>query len=302
MFPESVIRSSEVRMSEETLRDLSPLLCSSVPTSSLSIPPDLLTTLRARPEIQSALQVLDQGAAFLLIKLPEDTWNSNDEMVRLSWLISSIIGRPVTQAKEPTYIFDVMDCGASISQGARFSQTNHTTGFHTDGSWSSESLDYISLLCLKKAMSGGITQLISGYSVVDLLRQNHPHAFAVLSKPFYFHKRGGLAPNEPPVSEFPVVSYDPSADCLQLKFLRTWIDIGHEIMSQPLTTEQVAAIDLLESLIHSSGLLAEFFLERGDLILYNNHSVLHNRTFFQDDPDPANKRHLVRFWMTARKE
>src|SRR3989338_6962122 len=101
MFPESVIRSSEVRMGEETLRDLSPLMCSSVPTSSLSIPPDLLTTLRARPEIQCALQVLDQGAAFLLIKLPEDTWDSNDHMSRLSWLISSISDDLKRRQKSP---------------------------------------------------------------------------------------------------------------------------------------------------------------------------------------------------------
>jgi hypothetical protein len=38
-------------------------------------------------------------------------------------------------------------------------------------------------------------------------------------------------------------------------------------------------------------------LEPGEAIFFNNCALLHNRTSFEDDPDPARKRHLLRLWL-----
>jgi hypothetical protein len=42
-----------------------------------------------------------------------------------------------------------------------------------------------------------------------------------------------------------------------------------------------------------------FFMEfrAGDVQLVCNHSLLHDRTAFEDWPDPRRKRHLLRLWM-----
>jgi hypothetical protein len=40
-----------------------------------------------------------------------------------------------------------------------------------------------------------------------------------------------------------------------------------------------------------------FTLEPGEAIFFNNCVLLHDRTSFEDHPDPARKRHLLRLWL-----
>jgi len=38
-------------------------------------------------------------------------------------------------------------------------------------------------------------------------------------------------------------------------------------------------------------------LERGDLQFVHNHTLLHDRTAFEDYPEPARRRYLLRLWL-----
>jgi hypothetical protein len=38
-------------------------------------------------------------------------------------------------------------------------------------------------------------------------------------------------------------------------------------------------------------------LERGDMQFVNNYVVLHSRTAYEDHPEEARKRHLLRLWL-----
>ncbi len=53
-------------------------------------------------------------------------------------------------------------------------------------------------------------------------------------------------------------------------------------------------------MLNHPGLRAEFSLEPGQMCFVNNRWVLHNRTAFQDHPDPERRRHLVRLWLEAK--
>jgi hypothetical protein len=37
----------------------------------------------------------------------------------------------------------------------------------------------------------------------------------------------------------------------------------------------------------------------GDIQLINNSVVLHSRESYEDDPEPARRRHLLRLWLAA---
>jgi len=37
----------------------------------------------------------------------------------------------------------------------------------------------------------------------------------------------------------------------------------------------------------------------GDMQFVHNHTTLHDRTAFEDWPEPENKRHLLRLWLAA---
>jgi hypothetical protein len=68
-------------------------------------------------------------------------------------------------------------------------------------------------------------------------------------------------------------------------------------LGTPLTGDELAALDFFEEVGQRDDVKLSFMLEPGQVIFFNNCVVLHNRTSFEDDPDPARKRHLLRLWL-----
>src|SRR2546421_312006 len=69
-------------------------------------------------------------------------------------------------------------------------------------------VDYVGLLCLRPARSGGLSQLVDGRAAYEELSARRPEALAVLAQPFHVDRRGGLRPGEPPTARFPVLTRD----------------------------------------------------------------------------------------------
>ena len=143
--------------------------------------------------------------------------------------------------------------------------------------------------------SGGRSQVVSGYAVREELIARHPAAAAALARPFHVDRRGGLRPGDAPTARFPVFGSDGRG--LLIRYLRYWIEVGHEKANEPLTAEQAAALDALDGVAGEPRLRAEFELRPGDMFFVNNRWILHNRTAFEDHPEPERKRHLVRLWL-----
>ena len=57
--------------------------------------------------------------------------------------------------------------------------------------------------------------------------------------------------------------------------------------------------DLYDEIAASTEFHVDMALEPGDVQLLSNHTVIHARTDYQDHPDPALKRHLLRLWVSA---
>ena len=113
--------------------------------------------------------------------------------------MGQILGEPVTQNVAGERLYDVRDTGQSVSQGARFSVTNYESTFHTDASFEDDVVDYVGLLCLQTAKSGGLSQLVSGHSAAAELARTDPAAIQVLMQPFHVDRRGGVRPGETPI-------------------------------------------------------------------------------------------------------
>jgi hypothetical protein len=64
-----------------------------------------------------------------------------------------------------------------------------------------------------------------------------------------------------------------------------------------LTAEQVEALDMVDALANDPALNLEMELQRGDIQLVHNHTILHDRTAFEDWPEAERKRHLLRLWI-----
>src|SRR5687767_82470 len=68
----------------------------------------------------------------------------------------------------------------------------------------------------------------------------------------------------------------------------------------PLTPLQTEALDLLDELANDPKLYLMMELQPGDVQLVHNHTILHDRTAFEDYAEPDRKRHLLRLWVAPR--
>jgi alpha-ketoglutarate-dependent taurine dioxygenase len=268
-------------------------------------PPEDLTTVRlpealrgmAQDALRPAAQALE-GSGFVIIEATGLSLDDRQQTL-LYWLVGQGLGKPVQQNVQGTLLYDVRDIGQDVRYGARFSVTSAESSFHTDASFHDAVVDYVGLLCLRTARAGGLSQLVDGRAVCQELSTRHPEALAVLAQPFHIDRRGGARPGEGPTALYPVLGTNGGG--LVYRYLRYWIETGHERVGQPLTAAQVAALDALDGVLALPELRVEFFLRAGEMFFINNRWLLHNRTAFDDFPEPERRRHLVRLWL-AREE
>jgi alpha-ketoglutarate-dependent taurine dioxygenase len=248
-------------------------------------------------DLAPVAEALESGRGFAIVEgIPPGRY-SPDEMQAAYWLVGQALGRPSEQNVQGTLLYDVRDYGQDVARGARFSVTSAESSFHTDNSFGPAVVDYVGLLCLNPARAGGQSQVVSGYAAHNELLHETPELLEVLYEPFHIDRRGGTRPGEPPTIQLPVLRRDGTG--LTFRYLRYWIEAGHQKAGQPLTPVQLRALDALDDVLRRPDLRVEFHLGPGQMFFINNRWILHNRTAFEDHPDPARRRHLVRLWLRS---
>src|SRR5262245_59280982 len=276
-------------LSESALAALGRFLPADGPVAALR--PDDRLRVATAADVAAIRDALEDGRGFVVVT-PSAGRYAPTELAAVYWLLGWLLGRPVEQNVQGTVLYDVKDTGQDVRYGARFSVTNAESSFHTDSSFVEAVTDYVGLLCLNGAKSGGLSQVVSGYSVREELLAKEPAAAAELASPFHVDRRGGVRPGEEPTARFPVFGDHPRG--LLVRYLRYWIEAGHEKAGVPLTPARLAALDALDRVAGDPRLRAEFALRPGDMFFINNRWLLHNRTAFEDHSEPARRRHLLR--------
>jgi hypothetical protein len=265
------------------------------PTTDARVSDDLRAA--CAKDIEPALNALESGRGFVIMDgLPVERCSTQESQV-MYWLVGQMLGCPIEQNVQGTLLYDVRDTGQDVAQGARFSVTNRESSFHTDNSFG-DVTDYIGLLCLQTAKAGGVNQVVSGYTVVNELAEKYPDVLEILSQPFHVDRRGGVKEGESPTVQVPII--EGAGNELIFRYLRYWIEVGHEKVGEPLTSEQVRALDVLDETVQRRDLIVEFSLQRGQMLFINNRWILHNRTAFEDYPELERRRHYVRLWLKAK--
>ena len=185
----------------------------------------------------------------------------------------------------------VCDLGYDAADPAtRLYQTNQRQGFHTD------SADVVALLCLRAAPRGGRSSLASAAAAFNAVLAGAPELVAALFEPVATDHRGEEPPGARPWFEIPVLSFVDER--LTVIYQRRYIDSAARFAAAPrLDDRRRAALDAFDAVLDDPALHLEMDLEPGDVQLVHNHQLLHDRTAFVDDPDPARRRHLLRLWL-----
>lgn len=239
---------------------------------------------------------LDHGLGFVIVEhLPVDDYEL-DTVVKLYWLLMSLIGRPVAQKWNGEMIYDVTDTGrkATAGSGVRSSKTNGGQIYHTDNSFNLPP-DYVGLLCVRPAMEGGVSGLISFDSVYKKLLEQHTEVLPRLYQPFFFDRQCEHAPGETRYSSYPV--FESENQILHTRLATSLIRQGYSVAEQDLDESTDQALSALDDVMESSSLGKTFEFTPGQIQIVNNRRLGHRRTAFTDSPNPSQKRHLVRIWL-----
>jgi hypothetical protein len=247
---------------------------------------------------------LRDGCGFVVLRgLGLDEY-SEETARRLYAGLGAHLGAILPQNLRGDRLYSVRDEGIRMEAeygqtGVRFSKTNSAFDFHTDSPSrvAGHTPDYIGLLVLRTAKAGGESALVSGYAVHNILRKERPDVLRRLYQPFWVDRRAELPPGEDPVLPVPVFSFDGR---LTLRYLRFYITKGQEWKSEPLTSEDIEALDVFEEVMRRPDVPVMIPLERGDLQLISNTFLLHSRTSDEDFAEPELKRHYLRLWLADR--
>ena len=242
-----------------------------------------------------AKEVLEHGVGFVIIdRLPMERY-SVDEARTVYWLLSQMVARPVAQNWEGKLLYDVRDLGKPPGNGVRPDITNAEQNFHTDNSYNICPPDYVSLLCVRPAMEGGVSSIVSFYSVFNALRQRHPDLVPRLFQPYVFDRQREHAPGDPKLIAHPLVQAEGTRTVFRLSHRH--VVTGYQMLGKEMDAESAAALETLEAIMRESEFAREFFFEPGQIQIVDNKRCGHRRTGFVDYDEFERKRYLVRLWL-----
>ena len=156
----------------------------------------------------------------------------------------------------------------------------------------------IGLLCLHQSVSGGESRIVSTGAVFNEILDRRPDLLEVLHQPFPWDRQGEHGPDEVPWFELA-----PFADVggeARVFYIGWYVRDSQQHADAPrLTDAQVEAMALIEEIANDPAFHVEMDFRPGDVQLLNNARILHSREAYEDDPDPAARRHLLRLWLAA---
>lgn len=245
------------------------------------------------PRLAAIREELLHGRGFALLRgLPVERWSMRESATAF-FGIGAHIGHARSQNAKGHVLGHVKDMGLSSKDpSVRIYQTAERQTYHTD------SCDVVGLLCLKTAKRGGLSTLVSSSTIFNEIRRRRPDLLPLLLGPIATDRRGEVPAGMKPWFEIPVFSWHEGN--LTALYQRQYIDSAQRFPEAPrLTPAHVEALDLFDDLANDPALNLHMEFRPGDVQLVHNHTLLHDRTGFEDHPEPERRRHLLRLWLAV---
>lgn len=243
------------------------------------------------PRLQRLLMEVLDGRGFVLIRgLPVERWTRREAAIAF-YGIGTHLGAARPQNAEGHVLGHVKDLGKSSSDpNTRIYQTKERQTYHTD------SCDVVGLMCLRPAKSGGLSSLVSSMTIHNEMRRRRPDLLQALFEPIETDRRGEVLDGQKPYFTIPV--FNRHEGLVSAIYQRQYIESARRFSDvPPLTSRQIEALDFLDDLANDQAIHIFMEFRPGDVQLVHNHTVMHDRTSFEDWPEPERKRHLLRLWL-----
>src|SRR5215813_8328098 len=204
--------------------------------------------------------------------------------------MGSYMGNAMSQNRQGHILGHVKDLGGDYADlNTRGYMTRAEMMFHADAS------DYVGLLCLHGAKSGGESRVASSVTVYNRILERRPDLAKVLTEDFYRSHTGEVNPGAAPWFKQPIFSFTDgyfSATGAGAAIFKAQKLPG----VPPFTPAQTEAVALYRQVVSECAIDIGF--EPGDIQFLNNFVTLHTRREYEDWPEESRKRHLLRLWLS----
>jgi len=163
---------------------------------------------------------------------------------------------------------------------------------HTDLPYYEYAPGYQFLHCLINDAKGGLSSVVDGFAVANLLRNEDPETFNVLTNTHIKFKDNDYTQNKTRIFYSPLIALTKNNDFNDIKFnmaAMSIIDIKPDKMKSFYNAYRKFA-----SLLHDKKFFLNFRLESGNIFSFNNRRILHGRTKFNPN---SGRRHLQGYYM-----
>ncbi|WP_077003063.1 TauD/TfdA family dioxygenase [Variovorax sp. KK3] len=262
-----------------------------------------LSPAETRERLSSLVPLADALAAdlatrgFALVRgVPVDALPQEDVGL-VYWAIGQLLGTGLSQNAKADFLCPVTDMGVDFGYSGAASQRN-VRGYQSraDLNYHCDPTDVVGLLCLRQAKAGGASTIVSTPAIFNEMLATHPEHLAVLLRGFAYDRKGEEASGEASVT--PVIPvFAPHGDRVSCRYARSYILGGAQKRGVALTPAEAAALDCFDAIARREDMAFKMSFRQGDIQLLNNFTVVHGRTAYEDDPDPARRRFLYRLWL-----
>ena len=283
------LSETEIAEVESAAVELAELAKSSFDLTAINSDDFRLPTLG--PRLHHLLDEVLSGRGFVLIRaLPVERWTKREAAIAFLG-IGAHLGNLRMQNADGHLLGHVRDLGrSSFDPETRIYQTRERQTYHTD------SCDLVGLLCLRAAKSGGLSSLVSSTTVFNEMRRRRPDLLRVLLDPIETDRRGEVPKGGKHYFSIPV--FNSHEGLISAIYQRQYIESARRFPGvAPLGPLQIQALDLFDELANDPALNLMMELQPGDIQFVHNHTILHDRTAFEDFRQPECKRHLLRLWV-----
>lgn len=233
---------------------------------------------------------LRDGRGFVLLRgLPRESYDL-DDMARIYAGIGSHIGRIVPQSWHGELLGNVVDV-SDVEADARGYQSGGAQRFHTD------TCDIVSLMCVRAARSGGVSRIASAAAIHNRMLQTRPDLLATLYGEYVYRRmeKDASLGNNRLIKR--VVIFSRETGTLTCNTSGSYPNRAVAKGDAVMTPKQIEALDELERLAASPEFYLDMAIGEGDIQFLNNRMLLHGRTGYEDWPEIARRRHLLRLWI-----
>lgn len=235
---------------------------------------------------------IKNGPGFSILTLDREL-ASHHSITVAYWNLFTCLAEPLPHSSRGDLVYKVESSTQPPPARSYYSKSNIGGDIHTDGTYIHIVPPfYVGLICLGQARYGGESIIVDGRKIYDELISKFPNALHWLKLKYHFDCDDQMAGME--TIKRHIISKKDSS--LHIQYLRNYINLGHRKAGVQLEPGAVESMDILDELLDREDFRYPYKLGSGEMLILNNHMMLHGRNAFTDDEEGKSKRVLIRLW------